>query len=185
MLRCFLDIDGVLVDFMSAAHRFHGIPYSYKDYPYEYGDWDCIPPPTSEMTTQEFWDALNEEFWATIEWMPDGKEILHLVEMIFGVPNVCLLTSPTLLPRCASGKMRWIQREVPEYHRQFLIGPAKGFCANKDTILIDDADHNILSYRKNGGEAILVPRKWNRAWREADTSLTSLKVQLEGYWKSE
>ena len=45
--------------------------------------------------------------------------------------------------------------------RQFLIGPSKHLCANPETLLIDDSDKNVDSFRKCGGQAVLVPRPWN------------------------
>ena len=160
-MKCLLDLDGVLTDFMSAAHQFHGLPYSYEDYPYPLGEWDCLPPATANMTPQEFWGRLGADFWANLPWMPDGKAILCLLETYFGPENICLLSSPTGLAESVSGKVRWIQQNMPEYRRRFLIGPTKHFCAHRGVVLIDDADHNVTSFGEYGGLAVLVPRKWN------------------------
>ena len=158
-----LDLDGVLVDFLAGAHKFHGLPYSNEDYPYELGEYQTCPPPNSKMTTREFWDKLGHEFWAGLSWTSEGHEILIMVEAFFGKENICLLTSPTLNHSCITGKMEWIEREMPDYKRRYLIGPAKHFCASSDTVLVDDSDANVDAFHGAGGEAILVSRPWNSA----------------------
>lgn len=161
MIKFMVDLDGVLADFMSHAHKFHNLDYSYEDYPYPMAEWDCLPPESGRLTTEQFWDALDEDFWASTPWMPDGQEILDVIESYAGPKEICLLTAPTRSPGCAAGKMAWIRRELPKYRRQFLIGNSKQFCASKDTVLIDDADRNIDAFKAAGGLTVLVPRKWN------------------------
>ena len=178
MMKCFLDMDGVLVDFMKGAHEFHRLPYSMKAYPYEFGVWDNCPPSTSELSTQEFWDSLDEEFWANLDWMPDGNAILQYTESFFGVKNICLLTSPTRCPRSVSGKLLWIQKNLPRYKRQFLIGPPKHFCAHNNAVLIDDSDRNINSFVEHGGTGVLVPRPWNSEYMDRKESLLSTYLKL-------
>ena len=178
MLKCLLDMDGVLTDFMTAAHKEHNLSYDYEHYPYQLGEWDCCPPPQSGLSTRDFWDRLQHNFWASLPWHPDGKEILSIVEAFFGKENVCLLSSPTLSPESASGKIEWIQRELPEYSRRFLIGPAKQFCASHHNVLIDDGDHNLDKFYANGGISICVPRKWNQLHHITD-SIQYLQNNLE------
>ena len=161
-MKCLLDLDGVLVDFMKGAHEFYGLPYSYDCYPYEYATWDCMPPKdVTSMSPREFWDGLTAEFWASLEWMPDGKDILALIERYLPQSDICILTTPTLNHSSIAGKICWIEKEMPNYSRRFLVGPAKEFCASNHRVLIDDADHNIESFREAGGLTITVPRKWN------------------------
>ena len=176
-MKCLLDLDGVLVDFMKGAHEFYGLQYSYEDYPYEYATWNCLPPKdVTSMTSREFWDGLTAEFWASLEWMPDGKEILTLIESYLPRDNICILTTPTLNKSSIVGKMLWIEKELSKYKRQFLVGPAKEFCASSRRVLIDDADHNIEKFREAGGLTITVPRKWNSM--HAEDTLPFLETRL-------
>ena len=174
-MKCLLDLDGVLVDFMDGAHKFHGIPYDYdNNYPYDYGEWD-IDEKTNK-TAKEFWQPLGGDFWANLNWMVDGKAILELLEEVFSTENIAVLSTPTLHPESLSGKYRWIEKHLPDYKRRFLIGPAKWFCAHPDNVLIDDADHNVFAFRKCGGRAITVPRKWNMLYNYP--TLEGIKIQL-------
>ena len=149
-----LDLDGVLVAFLKGAGEFHNI--SLDPYP-QPGEW-CLGPKIIGMSLKDFWSPLGHDFWANLGWWPDGGAILKLCIDAVGWKNICLLTSPTLVPGCASGKMEWIQKNIPKLSRQFMIGPAKHFCDNGKRILIDDADHNL---KKWTGPKILVPRPWN------------------------
>ena len=154
MPEIMLDLDGVLIAFLEGAGKFHGI--SFDPYP-KPGEW-FIGSDITGMSLREFWEPLGHDFWAGLDWWKDGKKILKLCVDAVGWKNICLLTSPTLVPGCASGKMEWIQKNTPKLARQFMIGPAKRFCDNGKRILIDDADHNI---KKWTGPSILVPRPWN------------------------
>jgi len=176
-MKCLLDLDGVLTDFRAASHGFYDVPYSYDEYPYPYGVWDYLPILLSSlgMTADEFWGGLTTDFWATLPWTPDGREILALVESYFTKGNICLLTTPTF-SQSAAGKMKWIERELPCYANQFILSPAKSFCASKSSVLIDDADHNLDTFADSGGFTILIPRKWN-SLHEKDT-LSALEKSL-------
>ena len=137
------------------------------------------------MTPEVFWD-LPESFWAYLPWTKDGHQILDLVERSFGKENVFIATCPTKSPASASGKMRWIQKNMPDYARRFIIGPPKWLCADKDTVLIDDALHNVGQFRDAGGRGILVPRLWNPRYNIHDV-LGCIKnaIGFELNWKDQ
>ena len=176
-MRCVLDLDGVLVDFVADAYKHYGLAYKYDEYPNVLGLYDNCPPPNCNMTVREFWDGLGEEFWENIPWLHDGHEILTMVEDVFGRENICLLTSP--LPNYSNivGKMKWVARELPQYAQRYLVGPAKSFCAGPNTVLIDDADFNVEAFAEAGGQTILVPRPWNS--RHSTDTLSSVRIQLQ------
>lgn len=84
---------------------------------------------------------------------------MKIVERRFGPRNIVVCTSVPLDSEAASGKLKWIQREIPEYSRRYLLGPAKEFCA--PGLMIDDSDFNVDNFELAGGKAVLVPRPWN------------------------
>lgn len=170
--RCLLDMDGVLVDFVGGACNAHRVENPYAKHPLgdAAGAWDIAS--LLGMTEKKFWQPLNNAgFWAWLDWMPDGREILETVERLFGQENVCLLTSPNLSPWCASGKVLWIERNMPAYKRRFLIGPRKEFCAFPGNVLVDDNDKNVHDFVSKGGSAVIVPRPWNASWHLAGDSV--------------
>jgi 5'(3')-deoxyribonucleotidase len=80
-----------------------------------------------------------------------------------GQRNVYIATAPIDAPSCASGKMIWIQRNLPQWiHRQFLITPCKFVASHPGALLIDDFEDNIRFFQGRGGSTITVPRPWNR-----------------------
>lgn len=165
-MKCFVDLDGVLANFVGGAAAWHGLPNPYEINPHAeaYDCWDLMG-----LTEDEFWAPLGEEFWVNLEPLPDAGEILYHAENRFGRENVCFLTSPCKAhSRCASGKVQWIQKHYPEYARRFLIGPPKYFCAHENAVLIDDYDVNCQKFADHGGHAVLVPRPWNALRRIKD-----------------
>jgi hypothetical protein len=177
--RVFIDCDGVLVNFLDEA--LYRLGYEVikgkdarvslrrkgetdpVDLPWEPGEW--YVDRVLGISLGDFWDGVQGEdpdaFWEGLEWMEDGKAILSQAEAWWGAENICLLTSPSI--GTASGKLRWIEREMPEYARagRFLIGRAKHFVAHRDSILIDDSDHNCEKFAAEGGTGMLIPRYWN------------------------
>ncbi|MEN6532315.1 MAG: hypothetical protein ABFD89_01545 [Bryobacteraceae bacterium] len=156
-MQCLLDMDGVLVDFVSGICAAHQVA---SPYPANNGDYVAIERIVGSAT--KFWAPANTaEFWDELEPMPDFKEILAAVEGAFGRENICILSSPSLSELCIVGKLRWIARHMPDYKRRFLFGPCKEFCAAVDRVLIDDADTNVKRFGAAGGQTILLPRPWN------------------------
>ena len=176
-LKVFVDLDGVLVDFMVSVHQWYNLPYSYEDYPYEIGSWDCMPPSTFEGSVEEFWQSLPLSFWSSLSWTPDGKEILAEIERHVPQDQIYLFTARNM-PQSASGAVAWVRKNLPQYQKRLLIGSDKASCAHGDALLIDDANHNIDAFVSAGGLGLLVPRKWNRKNKEDGTAVEKLRESL-------
>lgn len=153
---CFLDMDGVLVDFVTGAHKLHNKPLVMADIRWEFDK-------TFGISGEDFWSPMGREFWAGLDWTPEGKELLRGVEKIFGPHNVCILTSPCQTPGCRDGKVDWVTREIPQYERRMLMGSAKHHLAAPNKMLVDDYDGNCDKWNLGGGRAVRVPRPWNGA----------------------
>ncbi len=177
-MKVFLDLDGVLVDFVSKAHEYHGIsPNLYLDEA-NHGKWDFDV--ISGIPLDRFWSKFDYDFWANLDWMPDGKEILSLIEDRFGRDNITILTSPQKSNRgeCITGKIDWVERHMPRYANNILLGRKKHMLAHADALLIDDADHNITDFQKHGGQIIQVPRIWNQLHSHSNMTIDYLKENL-------
>lgn len=153
MLQWFLDMDGVIVDFLGAAIKTHNLPCSVNDIKnwdgmYEY--WDG--------TAEEFWEPLDTAWWSNLPFTEEGREIIDLLAPFKPV----ILSSP--VRDCAGGKQRWIEKNLPEYHDhgRYIFTSKKTLLSRPGRILIDDAEHFIDPWIKAGGIGILVPRSWNR-----------------------
>jgi 5'(3')-deoxyribonucleotidase len=173
--KVFLDMDGVLVDFVSGACAAHGMPNPYKVDPIKSrGEWGIEA--LLGVSPAMFWKPLGFEFWANLDWMPDGREILKQVEFFVDIENICILTSPCDTPGCIDGKREWIKNNIPEYRKQILVGAAKQFVAGPGKVLIDDYQNNTDKFIDHGGEAVLIPRIWNSSWMFEKERSSSLAI---------
>lgn len=170
ILNC--DMDGVLVNFVKGALKFHG----REDYVVDHWDFDtkiCETP-------NEFWKDLGFDFWANLEWTPQGQELLARLIEIVGKDNICFLTSPCLTIGSIEGKIEWLRRNIPDMSRQFAICPMKQAFAHPKALLLDDSDVNIEKFEKSGGKTITVPQLWNS---RADEVFNPRMLALEVYTK--
>jgi 5'(3')-deoxyribonucleotidase len=149
----FLDIDGVLANWTEAACKICDI--------------DCDDPETRDlikkdgridplMDEDEYWSIIEKhgfEWWADIPLFPWAKDLYEELKSMN--PNVCFLTSPSDVPDCVKGKMMWINKHFET--KDFLIGPAKHFCANKKSLLIDDYPKKVNKFEEYGGTGFLWP----------------------------
>lgn len=159
--RCFVDLDGVLVNMIKGVEKVFGL-YNFLYTKTEHlGVWDIWK--LLNIPEELFWDKIDfYGFWSDLEWMPDGREILSIIENHYGKENIAIMTSPCRHSHCSAAKQWWIQQHLPDYARRFLITPAKEFLADSGHMLIDDYDRNIDLYAESGGSAFLLPRPWNR-----------------------
>ncbi len=179
-MKILLDMDGVMVDFGKGVCEAHGKsnphaePLSTETMGKYHMDeiWN--------MPIDEFWEPLKEaSFWENLEFMPDAGVILEACEQAVGKGNVCLLTCPTRGSGPVVGKIRWIEKNMPEYKHRFLIGQPKEFCAGPDSVLVDDSNEIVVRFAKAGGRTILVPRPWNCNYRKRHHALEWVVVGLE------
>ena len=157
--KVLLDMDGVLVNFVGGICKALGKENPF-DNRHNLGKWDLAA--IWGISEEEFWEACSSHlFWTHLDWMLDGRMILRAAEDAVGAENVYILTTPAPDPESAYGKLRWMERELPEYRPRLLMGACKHLCAVPGQILVDDADHNVKAFQEAGGQAILVPREWN------------------------
>jgi len=190
-MRCFIDLAGVLTDWTAAAHKAHGLPfggYSLENYPYPLKLWswiDTLPVPGVPLSPAEFLAPLGKEFYATLPWMSDGKEILALAGKMIGWENLYILTTPLETLESAEGTLEWVAREIPPLSRRVIITHAKEACASFETMLLDDKDENVDLFDEYGGWGVLVPRIWNRNLMYRRDPLSYIKSCIEGFLNQE
>ncbi len=160
---CYLDMDGVLVDFVGGALAVHGEELPAADvrwgFPGQIG--------FSGVNDPLFWEKMGFSFWSSLSWTREGQALLHGLERMFG-ENIVVMTSPCDTPGSVEGKVAWIKRELPAYRRRFFVGPPKHLAAGPGKLLVDDHDGNVDKFHAAGGNVVLVPRPWNRRAAESD-----------------
>lgn len=153
MMKLFLDMDGVIADFLGGACKAHNrkSPYEQES---SLGIWDTEK--LWGITAEEFWKPIDayDKFWDTLDKTPEADALVDMVTSLFGVKNVAVLTSPSMDPTCVPGKRRWMQRHYPQLAGRMIFASAnaKQFLAGRDSLLIDDKDTNVEEFRDSGGE---------------------------------
>lgn len=185
---CFIDLDGVLADFVSGACRAHNRPDPYND-PKSHGVFDIEK--LWGLTPEQFWEPIvaDPDFWFNLQETPEAKGIVRAAMDTFGRDHCCVLTAPNMDdPHCVPGKNWWVGEHFPEFKKDkakgwhtgnILFGSAKQFLAGPDRVLIDDRDRNIDDFQKWGGVGIRVPRLWNMEWREASNTLAIVQERIK------
>lgn len=148
MTTVYLDMDGVLVDFLGGVERV----FNTKLHP-------SIPMHTHiGLSLKDFWDRLDgKDFWVNLNWAENGKEILNTCIKTVGKESVYICSAPTLDPQSAAGKLEWLKENIPDiyYSRRYVFTPHKELLANNDSWLIDDNKSNIDKFNSRGGNGLL------------------------------
>jgi 5'(3')-deoxyribonucleotidase len=174
-----LDLDGCLVDFIKGVIEVHNLRTTTEElYEGHHGCWEIIH--LVKMSPPYFWKPMDQEFWAKLDWLPDGEEIFKYVEDRCGRDNITLWTTPSLNYGCIEGKLRWVERHLPRHYKHNIVFGSKKFLgANPNAVLIDDSDHNIKKFTEKGGHVVHVPRLWNSLYPRRDRVMDSIISQLD------
>ena len=144
MPRIYVDMDGVLCDFILAAKRATG------------QDW-------TGLRSGQDWESIRKtkNFWANMPWTRDGKQLWSYLSKY--KPHI--LSAFSLEdPNCIPGKKRWLRKEVG-YTQNSMINivrrrqkkdfAMKGSAIKRQpAILIDDYSKNVQQFRAAGGIGI-------------------------------
>lgn len=184
MKKGLLDMDNVLVDFVTGSLRAHRVAKTVDElWANNLGEWNYhTHPDMLGMTSDIFYAPMDQRYWADLSWMHDGKEILALMEMRFGRENVVLVTTPSSNRGCHEGKLEWMRRNLPAHYsspRGHVFASAKWLMSNSNHLLVDDSDDNCERFAEyNGGQVCLVPRHWNKLHGERDRAARYVAEQL-------
>ena len=81
------------------------------------------------MTDEELWGRTNCNWWANLPWMDDGSSSWPFARTPWA-ENVVICSTPAAWPGSAEGKLRWIEQQMPNYARRFVLTPDKSWCAD-------------------------------------------------------
>lgn len=179
--KVFLDMDGVLVDFVGGLHTALGVDYDPKNYPYEASKYDMFEDLCAKTNGRVSMDNLyracdSREFWANLKWDPMGKEILDSIAKVYDMDydkKICICTSPMANPDAWAGKVEWLNKNLGWCKHIAIMTAPKHLLAKPGAVLIDDKDSNVEQFQKHGGAAFLVPQPWNTARGLVGTDYTS------------
>ena len=149
----YLDLDGVLCDFMSAMRSRYPNSSEIKKNREEY---------------QKLVDGMDVKFWSDMPWMSDGKILWNFVKDM----NVEILSAPADSEASVEGKKLWVRKNLsPTIKINLSKAENKKDYAAINHILIDDKPENIDGWISEEGEGIL--------HTTAHDSIKQLKLILE------
>ena len=175
----FLDMDGVLVDFMTGALKLFDRVDLLEDWP---EGCESVYKALGILSS-EFWDKVHNEgpdFWANLEPYPWFQYLMHGASCH---GEVFLLTSPSRHPSCVAGKKMWINKWLKPNYRNYIFCPGehKHLMADSNRILIDDFESTCNAFGQSGGTFFIFGRPWNinykaeSGWSECERIINWLK----------
>ncbi len=166
--RIYLDLDGVLADFVGAMCKAHK---RTSPYPERKGEMELSK--LWGISDSEFWaPSRGEGFWLAMEKLPRADEIVgRAVTRVGSVNRVYIATSPSADRYSRSGKHGWVERWFPALKSRVVIIKDKWMLARPGRMLVDDTPKHVDSWRSppdgsEGGTAIWCPSEWNTAPEE-------------------
>jgi hypothetical protein len=139
-MQLYLDMDGVLADFDTAASNVLGMESA--KFEFRYG-------------TKEFWRRLDAvpNFFATFKPMPDMERLWHYVNHLRPIVLTALPKKDSSVVR--EDKIKWIHRHLNKEVKVLtcLTSEKSNYCQPGD-ILVDDRNINEEPWNAKGGHFI-------------------------------
>lgn len=153
----FLDLDGVLANFVDAACEIHGINPDFSNYKF----WR----PT--LTDKEFWARINSRghtFWENIPKYSWADQLLGMCEERADRVVFCTSVDPRG-SGAAKGKYEWVFNHFGyKWAARMIVTKKKFLLAGPNRILVDDTYSHLNKFHQWGGHSIMFPQPWNTVW---------------------
>lgn len=150
-----LDMDGVLADFLEGAKRHTGRSHLAHA---EFEDYNVFPK--LGTTCDEFFAGVGEDFWATLPPCPEFGRVVEMARHRGKEVGIASMPPPLRAAECIMGKRRWLAQHLP-WVKHIRFTHEKHLLAKAGTLLIDDLPGNIETFRAHGGTGWLLARPWN------------------------
>lgn len=175
-----VDMDGVLVDFVSGVCRlFDRDPIKIKaEWPI--GEYNLGAGFKDDPNTGDIWKAIERQephFWTGLNIEPDAVKVLNTIQHCRTSVRTWVVTQPKSA-QSMLGKKRWIEHNIGKEFNRYIFTPHKEVLASRFRLLIDDCEENCKRFIAAGGQAFLWPRPWNSAWAETTGKWDKLELKL-------
>ena len=176
----YLDMDGVLCDFMTPALLALGYNPAEIMARWPKGQWDlCKVLPYEPGAFQRAIRDQGPLFWSNLpkySWM---WPLLDRSRGIVGFGEVRLLTDSTLTMHSVTGKRRWISNIFGSLFKGYnLTDGEKWRLAKPGCVLIDDNETICQKWEQEGGIAILFPQPWNSSIKNPHELISNLHNEI-------
>lgn len=159
----YIDMDGVLADFMSSALGLWGCGKKFL----QPGGWPAGKKGAHQaigVESHQFWGKITKagiNFWVEINACPWAQGLWDMFDKDREKYQTFILSSPPFAPHALAGKMIWLNEKFGPNFRQYIFTPHKHLLAAKGRLLIDDFEENCQRFEEAGGTAFLWPAPWN------------------------
>lgn len=158
--RIYLDMDGVLADWMVAVCRLYGRTWQDVMKVWAPGQGHSIHKPLN-ITAEELEHAIDhvdDSFWLDIPIFPWARSLYHICR---DIAPTCIVTKPPRGFKTAHLKAAWLRQLFGPEFNDFFLGSEKHFFAAPGHVLVDDSEQNCALFREHGGKAVLFPQYLN------------------------
>lgn len=165
--KVFLDMDGVLVDFISGALEVFSVPYKSKaDFMLNINTWEDLPRAlgVSEQVFYSVMGKLSYEFWLTLAPLKDTDRLNceNIVRCLTNSDKVdTYILTTAVSSNSAKGKIMWVEAHLPHLADKVITAKTKAAVAGPGKVLIDDRPRNIEEWEAAGGTGLLYPQDYN------------------------
>jgi hypothetical protein len=142
--RIYLDMDGVLFDFVKALES--TTKMSIKQW--------------MKLDRKKRWDPViaNKTFWSNGPWLSEGKKLFNYVKK-YNPHILSAYVEHAFDPNCIPGKMKWAMKNTGLSRDKINLvmrSQKKNYAMNagQQTILIDDYEKNTKEFSNRGGIGI-------------------------------
>ena len=175
-IQIYCDMDGVLVDFENGIINYmnkdlkdesrvpENLLISYnklrkkldelgRDQEAEISDISKDPDQRVQAVRKYMYARVSDnfEFWSTLDWMPDGKQLWnHIKDMS---PQIIILTTPMRGEGSYEGKKEWVNNKLGSQY-EIILEKDKWKYSGSNKLLIDDFSSNIIPWVAKGGLVI-------------------------------
>jgi 5'(3')-deoxyribonucleotidase len=173
----YLDMDGVLADFNTAARELLGATDSEEQRASQSGRWP-----------DHKWRQLAEQknFYLNLPKMPLADALVELAirfrdNLDYEVRILTAIPSGNDMPDAFHDKIDWMTKHYGQHGFRVHFGPYSHdkarHCQSSDDILVDDRTSNCKEWRSAGGTAVQVkPGEYRQALIELETIFNELMI---------
>ena len=171
---CFLDLDGVIVNWLDAIRQHIGAP------PEIYDGFRKDPLSLNHDTVDALYGgrpafkAIQQsrppEWWLNLEMYPWANNLINRLNNNF---PLVFLTSPGTCPMSGQGKLQWQAKNYPDI--PIVIARHKWVVASSTKVLIDDDDWQLSRFSNAGGHSI----KWRNQFELAEFTPKAIEYYID------
>ena len=148
-LRVFIDMDGVVADWLNPAIKLVGLESNKKLKDAIITDYDALDTFVSERLLHTRIRSEGPGFWFNLEALPWADDIFKLARKYAYESNIAFLSKTGKYDYAPMGKRWWRDKHYPE--TELILAKRKSLLACEKSFLIDDCPEQIDGFDAEGG----------------------------------